>query len=154
MTERRGRDTSAASFGQAAYNRVLQKVEDGHAAITSRMEALFDRMNERLDRVEHDLAAQHQDRDGVQQELRELKRELGELRDATATAGPKLVPTFSAFMWKTVWGKIVALAVGFTAIVVALNNVPDAARKWDAFWVFVRGDERAAVAKQDTTDGR
>lgn len=154
MTERRGRDTNASTFGQAAYNRVLQKVEDGHAAITSRMEALFERMNERLDRVDRDLAAHHQEGQSVQIELRELKRDLGELRDAAA-AVPRSVPTFSAFMWKTLWSKLVSLAVGLTAVLVLLNNLPDAARGWDRFWVFLRGDERStATTKQDTTDGR
>lgn len=155
MNERRGRDTSASTFGQAAYNRVLQKVEEGNAAVTARMEALFDRMNERLDRVDRDLATKEQADAGVQIELRELKRDLGELRDAAAIVPARAAVTVPPVVWRTAWGKVVSLAVGLTAVLVLLNNLPDAARGWDRFWVFLRGDDQRAVhAKQDTTDGR
>ena len=48
--------------------------------------------------------------------------------------------------------KVVAIAVGFTAIMVALNNIPDAARAWDRVWVFVRGADQPE-AKVDAKAG-
>lgn len=38
--------------------------------------------------------------------------------------------------------RVVALAIGFTAFCVGVNNIPDAARAWDKIWVFVRGADQ------------
>lgn len=154
MTDRRVRPEGGV-YDQAAYHRVMQKVEEGNAALASRMEHLFDRINERLDRVDRDLASKEQADDIVKGELRELKRDLGELRDAAAIVPQRVAPAYASSVWKTWGGKFVAAAVGITAVLVMLGSLPDAARGWDRFWAFLRGaDQVEAHSKQDTTDGR
>lgn len=157
MTDRR-RDQPYMQGGAPAYHRIMEKVEEGFAAITDRMEA-------RLDRIDRDLAARELDHQAISREMQEIRRDLGELRDTAAeapdrTAGkvvaatPEVVkPVVATSIPKTWWGRLLIAATAFTSLMVAINNVPDAARGWDKFWAFIRNDSRpVAEAKQDNAD--
>lgn len=169
MTERRRRPSSYDQ-GPAHYTRILDRIDQN----ATRVEDLFDRLNGRLDRVDRDLAARELGEDSVRAELREFKREFGDLRDVVALADGRRTaaaaegaakgaaqvaasiasPVVAQSVWKTTWGRVVAGAIGFTTVMVAANNVPDAVRGWDKFWAYLRNEPPAASAKQDTTDGK
>lgn len=159
MTDRR-RDQTYLQGASPAYQRIMAKVDEGHAALSERVEAGFDRIMAQMERIERDLAAGDRARGHLASDVQELRRDLGELRDAAslgadkavkavAAAAPVVAPVVARSIWTTTWGKAVALAVGFTAIMAALNNVPDAVRGWDAFWDKLRNDPPAVTRPVD-----
>jgi hypothetical protein len=157
VTDRRRPADQSFSQGAPAYQRLAQRIDEGHAAISDRVEAGFDRVMLKMERMERDLAAGERARENLSSDFEELRLALGELRDAAhlgadkavravAEAAPAAVaPVMAKSIWTTTWGKVVALAVGFTAIVAALNSVPEAVRGWDAFWAKLRNDPPAVV---------
>lgn len=159
MTDRR----RTAAGPSADYTRIIDRIDQN----ATRVEDLFDRLNARLDRVDRDLAAKEQSDESVRVELREFKREFGDLRDAVSMADGRRTaaaaegaakgaatvaasvahetgPRIAQSVWKTTYGKAVAVAVAFTTFMVALNNIPDAVRGWDRLWHFLRNETAAA----------
>lgn len=160
MTDRR-RATPERAYGQAAYARVIERMEEGHA----RIETLFERVDKRLLRIERDLAARELGEQRTVGDVSELRRDIGELRDAVhlgegrrveaaakgAAAGATVGATKT--FWNAFWGTVVKIAVGFAAIMVAITYVPKATRGLEQGWAILRGDyARTPPAKQDTTD--
>jgi hypothetical protein len=149
VTDRRRPDQSFAQ-GAPAYHRIMEKVEQGFDAITTRMEA-------RLDRIDRDLAARELDHQAISREMQEIRRDLGELRDSAAeapdktavkvvAAAPEVVkPAVVTAIPKTWWGRVLIAATAFTTLMVAVNNIPDAVRGWDKFWAFLRNEPAAVV---------
>lgn len=137
-------------------------------AISDRIEAGFDRVNDRIDRIDRDMATNDLDRQAAQREMNELRRDLGELRDAFGLAESARVEKAAegaargaakgaghASIWKSKAGAAVAIALGFTAIVTALDKLPSAVRKVESFWLYMRGpDEVRPEPEKDKTDGR
>ena len=156
MTDRRRPDQSFAQ-GAPAYQRLAQRIDEGHAALSDRVEAGFDRVMAKMERMERDIAAGERAREHLSSDFEELRLALGELRDAAnlgadkavaavvAATPPVVAPAIARSIWTTTWGKAVAAAVGFTAIIAALNSVPEAVRGWDAFWAKLRNDPPAVV---------
>lgn len=165
MTDRR-RDQSYLQGGSPAYQRIMTRVDEGHAAISDRVEAGFDRVMAKMERMERDIAAGDRAVGHLSSDFEELRLALGELRDAAnlgadkavaavvAATPPALAPAVARSIWTTSWGKATAIALGFTALVTAIDNVPDAARGWDAFWAKLRNDPPAVVRPAgEKTDG-
>lgn len=150
--------------GSPAYNRIMQRVEEGHEALSSRVEAGFDRVIKKMERMERDIAQGEQDRGRLTTDLEELRLALGELRDAAnmgadkavravAAAAPEILPQAVVPPWhKTAWGRVLIGASGFTTIMIAADNVPDAVRGWDKFWAYLR-NEPAPIVRQDEKAG-
>lgn len=166
MTGRRG---PAPTFDQAAspaYREIKRSIEE----VATRTEVVFDRLEKRLDRMDKDVQRTEIGQDRLSAELSEIRRDVGELRDATHLAASKAVAAATtaapvaaaaassmtiAALPKTLWGRIIAAAVGFTTLMVALNNIPDAARGIDRFWAFIANKPPAVVhVRQDTKDGK
>lgn len=174
MTARR----ASGSFDQTAASPAYREIKKSIAEVAERTEAVFDRLEKRLDRMDKDLARTELGQDRLVNELGEIRRDVGELRDATHLAASKAAAavvvaapaaaaaasslTVSA-MSKSWWGKMIAIATGVTAIMVAVNNIPDVARGIDKVWSFLKNEPPAAVrpaaapvlpAKQDTTSSK
>lgn len=160
MTERR-RAAQDRVFGQAAYARVLERIETGQ----NRVEELFNRVDDRLLRIERDLAARELGEQRTVGDVTELRRDIGELRDAVHLGEGRRVEaaakgaaagavTGAKTFWGSFWGGAVKIAVGFAAIVVAFTYVPKATRGVEHAWAILRGDYAPREpAKQDKTDG-
>jgi len=150
--------------GSPAYHRIMQRVEEGHDALAGRVEAGFDRVIKMVERMERDIAQGEQDRDRLTGEMREIRRDLGELRDAAnlgadkavaavVAAAPEIIPPAIVAPWhKTVWGRVLIAASGFTTIMIALDNVPDAVRGWDKFWAYLRNEPAPVVRPKDEAE--
>lgn len=175
MTARR---SGGGSFDQGTTSPAYREIKKSIAEVAERTEAVFDRLEKRLDRMDKDVQRTELGQDRLASELGELRRDVGELREATHLAASKAVsaaevaaPTAAAAasnltvsaLPKTWWGKLIIAATGFTTIMVALNNIPDAARGWDRFMTFLKNEPPAVVrprgdpvvqAKQDTTSSK
>lgn len=151
MTDRR-REPLFQS-GSPAYHRIMARVEEGHEALTERVEAGFDRVLKKMERMERDIAQGEQNHGLLATDFRELKRELGDLRDAASLGADKAVKAVSeaaapvaSMVWhRTLWGRLVIAATGFTSLMVAADNVPDAVRGWDKLWSYLRNEPPAVV---------
>lgn len=165
-----GRRSPDPALQQQAFNRLAKRIDESMGAISDRIEAGFDRVNDRIDRIDRDMATNDLDRQAAQREMNELRRDLGELRDAfglaesarvekaaegAARGAAKGAGQAHATIWKSKAGAAVAVALGFTAIVTALDKLPSAVRKVESFWLYMRGpDEIRSVPEKDKTDGR
>lgn len=175
MTDRR-RDGTAYQSGSVGYNRVMARIDEGMAGITERLEAHWDRVDKRMARMEQDIASGADGSSKLSTDLAELRRDLGDLRDtvtlankgeteaaakgaaagATEAAGAVAAKVVAQTMPqpRTRLEKLIAWAVAFTTIMVAANNVPDAARAIDKIWLALRNDHSTAAApKKDETSG-
>lgn len=163
-----GRRLNDPALQQQAFNRLAKRIDDSLASVSDRIESGFDRVNERIDRIDRDMAAGEIDRAAAQREVGELRRDLGELRDAMGLGEGKRVEAAargaaqgvvqavaSKPFIKTWAGATVAVALGFTAVVTALDKLPTAVRKIESFWLYVRGpDEVKRAPEKAPTDGR
>ncbi len=174
MTDRR-RDNARYDQGGPGFSRLAQRLDEGLGALGERMEAAFDRIDNRMARIEKDVAQGDLGRENLASDIAELRRDLGELRDAAllgdantteaAAKGAAAGATEAAGAVaaaivhpKSKWEKMIAWAVGFTALVVAANNVPDAIRGVERAWAFLGNRPHAeaeteAETKAETTDG-
>ncbi len=59
--------------------------------------------------------------------------------DSAAATAAVVAHKAAKGFWATWPGKLTAGASGFTALVVAVNNIPDFVRGWDKFWKFLGG---------------
>lgn len=152
MTDRRRGPLFQA--GSPDHQRLLARIDEGHNAISNRVEAGFDRVMAKMERMERDIAKGEQSQGRLTSDFEELRRDLGELRDAANMGADKAVkavaeataPVAAAAAWhKTVWGRILIGASGFTTLMIAVDNVPDAARGWDKFWSYLRNEPPAVV---------
>ncbi len=173
MTDRR-RDSLFQGAGSPTYQKVMQKVEDGNAAVTERMEAGFDRIIGKIERMERDIAQGEQDRASITRELGEVRRDLGEVRDAANMNGQRVVAQAAkgaaagateaagvvaekiagAAIPQNKWGKYIAWAVGFTALVVALEKVPTTVRAVERTWVYLSNRDNPIETKADAKAGQ
>lgn len=163
-----GRRSNDPALEQQAFNRLAQRIDESLASVSDRIESGFDRVHDRIDRLDRDMAAGELDRESAQREVGELRRDLGELRDAMGLGDGKKVEAAARgaaqgvlqaaapkpFI-KTWTGAMVAIALGFTATVTALDKLPSAVRKIESFWLYMRGpDEVKKAPEKALTDGR
>ena len=174
MTDRRRSSSTYMQAGSPAYQEIKKTIAD----VADRTEAVFDRLEKRLDRMDKDVQRTEIGHGRLATELGEIRRDVGELRDATHLAAKKAAdavvvaaPTAAAAasgmtvaaLPKTWWGKGLIAATGFTTIMIALGNIPDAARGFDRFWAWVKNEPPAVIrphaepvlqGKQDTTSSK
>lgn len=152
--------------GSPAYQAIERKIDQQGA----RVEEIFDRLEQRMDRIDRDVARSDRGQDRLANELVEVRRDIGELRDATHMAASKAVlvaadvaadtkPAVKSAVqeavhellrnpWIRTFLAVASVASAFTAIMVALNNIPDAQRGIERFLAYTRtadqphGDEK------------
>lgn len=138
--------------GEAAYQRLAMRTEKAQAAANERVEALFDNMLGEVRALRGDVQGISQNQGAVERRMDDLELQINMTRDEVQRRAINPAPSQIASAKvairdaaKSPWGKTVAAAIGFVAIVSALNNTPDAVRAAERFWALLAGRDVKAL---------
>lgn len=146
------RATEGTGSGSAAYQRIAKREEEARDALNVRIEAALDHIAREIGDLKTDVRRLEQGSSTLTNRVGDIERQVLETRDevqkrAMTPAPSQIARTKTAITEavKSPWGRLVAGAVGFVAVVSALNNTPDAVRAAERFWAFLAGRDVSAL---------
>jgi hypothetical protein len=146
------RATDETGSGSAAYQRMAQREEEARAAMNDRLESALDHIITELGDIRTDVRRLEEGGATLANRIADIERQIINTRDEvqkrSAVSSPAQIASAKTAIRdavKSPWGRVVAFAVGFVAIVSALENLPDAARAMERFWHFLTGRDVSAL---------
>jgi hypothetical protein len=144
--------TDGTGSGSAAYQRIAQREEEARAAMNDRLESALDHIVSELGGIRADVRRLEEGDATLANRIAEIERQIIDTRDEVQKRGVQSSPAQIASAKTAIrdairspWGQVVAFAVGFVAIVSALQNLPDALRASERFWHFLAGRDVSSL---------